>query len=303
MYTTDLLTLFPGLKRRRNGVAYSLSNNSQEKYSVLALGTPLTILHATQACRKYIIMLRKIQGFIPHWEQFLRLCEDQPIPATLLMKIYTIEGEEPTSSSRCYFLTFQQLQGFLQDSLLLEGGNILQALSYLEKRDFIKQVQVPIEGYPSYWLDPHLLKSPLRACYQAQQLEEAFNISHPHARGLFPDIYRSESARLSNHRSRARKMGRPTTLTIEQWIETLAHFDLYCAYCRRLPYMAFEHFIPLTRGGGTTWDNCIPACCKCNGDKSYLYPGQYQENTGEENLLDRIVEYLHSRSEVGRQIA
>jgi len=72
--------------------------------------------------------------------------------------------------------------------------------------------------------------------------------------------------------NRARKAGVPATLTWSQWSKTIRDFGLQCAYCGLRPYYVMEHFIPIEHGGGTTVENCIPACSWCNRRKGGKLP-------------------------------
>jgi 5-methylcytosine-specific restriction endonuclease McrA len=48
-----------------------------------------------------------------------------------------------------------------------------------------------------------------------------------------------------------------------------------CAYCgRRFDFedLTREHIVPVSRGGGDTWMNCITACRGCNGHKGNRMP-------------------------------
>jgi hypothetical protein len=72
---------------------------------------------------------------------------------------------------------------------------------------------------------------------------------------------------INNHNSRARVKGNPATLTLKQWVITMDYFNWNCAYCQR-DYTLMEHIIPISQGGGTTADNCVPACHLCNVAKS-----------------------------------
>jgi 5-methylcytosine-specific restriction endonuclease McrA len=87
--------------------------------------------------------------------------------------------------------------------------------------------------------------------------------------------------RKNNHRetvivhqnlSRAREIHALATLTLDQWLFTLDYFQWECAYCRVREYTILEHFIPIGWGGGTTQDNCVPACQGCNRRKGWFYP-------------------------------
>jgi len=44
-----------------------------------------------------------------------------------------------------------------------------------------------------------------------------------------------------------------------------------CQYCRRRPgleELTIDHVIPRSRGGGSTWENCVTACRSCNTRKA-----------------------------------
>lgn len=50
---------------------------------------------------------------------------------------------------------------------------------------------------------------------------------------------------------------------------------LVCAYCAlrfREAELTREHIVPVSRGGGDTWMNCITACRACNGRKANRLP-------------------------------
>jgi len=72
--------------------------------------------------------------------------------------------------------------------------------------------------------------------------------------------------------NRARKLGLPVDLTLEEWISTVEYFQWMCAYCLDKPYEVLEHFIPINLGGGTTYDNCVPSCSDCNKRKKHVHP-------------------------------
>lgn len=76
---------------------------------------------------------------------------------------------------------------------------------------------------------------------------------------------------LANNLYRAQRLSLPATLTLEQWLATLDHFGWKCAYCDG-PYQALDHFMPVSEGGGTTVDNCVPICIDCNYTKAGTPP-------------------------------
>jgi hypothetical protein len=71
---------------------------------------------------------------------------------------------------------------------------------------------------------------------------------------------------------RARKLNLPATLTPREWLDTLEYFDWRCAYCGRADFAAMDHYIPVVKGGGTTRNNCVPACVSCNSVKGGKHP-------------------------------
>jgi 5-methylcytosine-specific restriction endonuclease McrA len=85
-----------------------------------------------------------------------------------------------------------------------------------------------------------------------------------------------ESLVLQRQLREAKKARRSATLKLNEWLATLQHFGGYCAYCQKQPYQVLEHFIPINpgkqNGGGTTVDNCVPACESCNKKKNKFFP-------------------------------
>lgn len=93
-----------------------------------------------------------------------------------------------------------------------------------------------------------------------------------------PDYYRQwyqanleqarANGRIRYHRRQARIAKLPHTLTQEQWQEILEEYGHACAYCGRgdVP-LEQEHKVPVTRGGGYTRENIVPACVSCNRRK------------------------------------
>lgn len=42
----------------------------------------------------------------------------------------------------------------------------------------------------------------------------------------------------------------------------------YCAEVFKPSELTIDHVIPKSKGGGTSWENCVAACKQCNWDKS-----------------------------------
>lgn len=70
------------------------------------------------------------------------------------------------------------------------------------------------------------------------------------------------------NRRRARVAAALATLTAEQWTAILELYGNACVYCGRPGKMTMDHVVPVSRGGGTTADNVVPACQSCNSSKN-----------------------------------
>jgi len=46
----------------------------------------------------------------------------------------------------------------------------------------------------------------------------------------------------------------------------------YCGVAKPLAQLSFDHVIPTSRGGKTTWENVVCCCLKCNGKKGDQLP-------------------------------
>lgn len=94
-----------------------------------------------------------------------------------------------------------------------------------------------------------------------------------------------------------------STLTQEQYNKTMKYFNSECAYCglsnkeHLLQYgqtLHQDHVIPLSRSGGYTEWNIIPACISCNGSKKEYdlvewYSGYYLYD---KERLDKILSFI-----------
>jgi 5-methylcytosine-specific restriction endonuclease McrA len=93
-------------------------------------------------------------------------------------------------------------------------------------------------------------------------------LSHPYicptCRTKYPE---KEINRLYRALNKAKRLNLPATLTMGQWVRILDFFGHKCVYCMG-EYTDIEHLIPLSKGGGTTKDNCYPSCSQCNSSKS-----------------------------------
>ncbi len=123
--------------------------------------------------------------------------------------------------------------------------------------------KVELKAKAQAYRDAHRaeLNAKARARYHSQDEESRqrhveYVLAHP------------EWARMGSSRRRARQQGLPSTLTHEQWKAIKAAYRFRCCYCGEKPkVLSQDHVIPVTKGGGTTADNIVPACRRCNSTK------------------------------------
>ncbi len=97
---------------------------------------------------------------------------------------------------------------------------------------------------------------------------------------------------IDSNNSRARKFNVPATLTLAEWDSIVKHFNAMCAYCGGI-YECLEHYRPIPTGG-TTKDNCLPSCRKCNSTKGNKTPEKFTKLFPPANI-ERINQWLASQ--------
>ena len=95
-----------------------------------------------------------------------------------------------------------------------------------------------------------------------------------------------EKVAAQKERRRARKNSLPATLVGENAEILLRTFP--CFYCGNLEDLQLDHFVPLSKGGGTTRANIIVACGKCNRRKHDKLPNEVLEQLSLWNLLEFV---------------
>ena len=76
-------------------------------------------------------------------------------------------------------------------------------------------------------------------------------------------------------RSPSFEMKLPSVVSLKQFVSqdrppAFTRFNLFlrdafsCQYCRSAEDLTFDHVIPRSRGGRTTWENIVTACAPCN---------------------------------------
>lgn len=82
-------------------------------------------------------------------------------------------------------------------------------------------------------------------------------------------------------RSPSMEMRIPSVVVLKEYVRpalypAFTRFNLFlrdeftCQYCGATGEMTFDHVIPRSRGGRTTWENVVAACSPCNLSKASL---------------------------------
>ena len=86
-------------------------------------------------------------------------------------------------------------------------------------------------------------------------------------------------------RSPSFEMQLPSVVSLKSFVKPSTHpaftrFNVFlrdrfmCQYCTAVEDLTFDHIIPRSKGGQTTWDNVVAACSPCNLRKGNLTPQQ-----------------------------
>ena len=81
------------------------------------------------------------------------------------------------------------------------------------------------------------------------------------------------------------EMRLPSVVVLKDYVKpapypAFTRFNLFlrdaftCQYCGAQGEMTFDHVVPRSRGGRTTWENVVAACGRCNLRKGNLTPRQ-----------------------------
>ena len=230
-------------------------------------------------------------------KRFLHICDNNLI-ATLLL--YQFEHDDDTEDARAGLENRETNVWFYNDERLAKRlynlfscEEINKACQFLTEKGFIstwwhKDNNTQPSSKRFYYVqynaglvskasepyeEEQWLQQQLRYA-QREKSGEVSEIPSPKPRNIkLENRYKTEASRVALQNNRAAKLGLPATLTLEQWIVTLDHFNWVCAYCQG-KYTVIEHFVPLSHGKGTEKDNCVPACHKCNSHKGTRHPSQ-----------------------------
>ncbi len=68
-----------------------------------------------------------------------------------------------------------------------------------------------------------------------------------------------------------------------------------CAYCGSKSNLTIDHVIPRSRGGGSTFENSVTACFKCNNAKNDKTPAEARMVLHKKPYQPTISEFIHLR--------
>jgi len=121
-----------------------------------------------------------------------------------------------------------------------------------------------------------------------------------------------ESARRREHRRRARELSVAIDFSPEDHRYMLDYFGHRCAVCGRtadlFTVLSVDHWMPISKGGGTTRDNLVPLChtkqgcsngvVSCNGSKNNKLPDDWlaerYDKRKAKQIANRIQAYFDS---------
>lgn len=104
-----------------------------------------------------------------------------------------------------------------------------------------------------------------------------------------------ESSRRRHHSRKAKEKRVKNGFTLSDWNTVKEHFNHCCAYCgKESKRLTQDHFVAVSKGGGYTKDNIIPACLSCNSSKrdNDFYEWYKKKPFYNQQRVDKIEEFL-----------
>jgi len=69
-----------------------------------------------------------------------------------------------------------------------------------------------------------------------------------------------------------------------------------CQYCGSLKELTIDHVVPVSRGGKSTFENCVTACKQCNNKKSNKLPSEVQMYLKKKPIAPTISEFTRIKA-------
>ncbi len=94
-------------------------------------------------------------------------------------------------------------------------------------------------------------------------------------------------------RSPSLEMKLPSVVSLKTYVKPSTHpaftrFNVFlrdrfcCQYCGTRDDLTFDHLVPRSRGGHTTWNNVVAACSPCNLRKGNMTSAEFENVAGAE---------------------
>ena len=193
--------------------------------------------------------------------------------------------------------------------LLQRDPDLLMRVKELLKRKDLEQIlnrraQIRSEEWTVYktWINERVSQ-----CERCQEAVAAWHTIRDTRRRLCAACakrlqrhQRTTSTNIAPALKEARRLKLPATLTLEEWLRTIARFEDLCAYCGKR-WEIVEHVTPTQRKGGTTFANCLPSCESCNHLKSSQTLEEWLANVEQVEQTSWLQPYVESRAERLRQ--
>jgi 5-methylcytosine-specific restriction endonuclease McrA len=114
----------------------------------------------------------------------------------------------------------------------------------------------------------HFYKKPKRKCNicQKEGLIGAIINNKKYCMSCYKKIIRKEEYKALDHKRKARIKGNGGNITGKE-LKIIKHRDKSCVYCGSKEKLSYDHIIPLTRGGKSSFNNYVLACLNCNSSK------------------------------------
>lgn len=71
--------------------------------------------------------------------------------------------------------------------------------------------------------------------------------------------------------------------------------DFKCVYCGSTYHLSIDHVIPVSKGGKTSFENCVTACRTCNNKKADMLPSECGMTFKKQPHQPTISEFLYKR--------
>lgn len=152
----------------------------------------------------------------------------------------------------------------------------------------------------------HLLQKDEKFCTRCGSIFKKDDINRNGLIFLCDECYKNRN-KYNSQKRRNIKNNLLADLTTNEWVDTLLYFGNKCAYCGITENeclkmyhksLAQEHVVALSKGGGFTKNNIVPACLACNSSKGNMSLEKFFEKSNKftQQMYDKIVDFIKKNS-------